>query len=564
MPALCAKNLAMAQSNAPHSNWPVHRPLHLDRWLHWLTNYGLAEKHSTFLHCIEHGFSYHSSISISTNHIYPHMRSAFTYQEAIEAIIIKEREAGRYLGPFTLHELESFLGRPFIAHPLGIVPKSNGKYRLVEDLSHPHDPSFPSLNALTDTSNLSLNWGSMADAAHLVITAPPGSLAATVDWQEAFRNCGITPSEWWLGIIHWKELFHIDRALKFGGKASNHDFELAASALADLLMAIWLTLSVIYWVDDDHMRITPTNSSPPWEYEVNITQICDFAASLGVIFPPNKTVPFSSEVKYIGFLWLYETKEVRIPENKRTDFLSLLLSSSSNPSVTLPTLRTIVGKLSHFSLVVPLGRCNMRGLWSLQTAMSQKAHPNAAWPWTARQRQDLNWWINTLSRPNVGMLLCTQPKPSPDFRLFCDASSSWGIGIIINEHWDAFKLSEGWNTSLETPRDIGWAEFAAVEIIVYFVLKHYNLYDTHILIHTDNQGVLGAWANRSSRNPASNNVLGRTLSSLLARRCWLTLTYVKSAENPADPPSRGLPALNATRRTFAGFPPELAGLMYRS
>jgi hypothetical protein len=564
MPALCARNLAMALSSAQHSNWPVHRPLHLDRWTAWLTKFGLAEKHSSFLHCIEHGFSYHSSISITENHIYPHMKSALLHPEAIEAVITKELSVGRYLGPFTLTELECFLGRPFIAHPLGAVEKANGKHRLVENLSHPQNGSFPSLNSLTDTSSLSLNWGSMADAARLVITAPPGSQAATVDWQEAFRNCGLKPSEWWLGVIHWKDLFHVDRALKFGGKASNHGFELSASALADLFMAIWTTLCIIYWVDDDHIRRTPINSTPPWKYEVDIEAIRTFAASLGAIFPPNKTVPFSFEVKYIGFLWLYRTKEVRIPENKRTEFLSLLTSSSESPTVNLPTLRTIVGKLSHFSMVVPLGRANMRGLWSLQTAMSEKAHSNAAWPWTTRQRQDLNWWLDTLSQPNVGMFLCTQTIPSSEFNLFCDASTSWGIGIVINEYWDAFKLHNGWNTSDVTPRDIGWAEFAAVELVVYFVLKHYNLHDTHLLIHTDNQGVVGAWSNRSSRNPASNDVLSRILSSLLARRCWLTLTYIRSADNPADRPSRGLPALNASRRSFTGFPPNLAGLMYRA
>jgi hypothetical protein len=161
------------------------------------------------------------------------------------------------------------------------------------------------------------------------------------------------------------------------------------------------------------------------------------------------------------------------------------------------------------------------------------------------------------------MFLCTETIPSSNFDLYCDASTSWGIGIVINSLWDAFKFHEGWNTSVLTPRDIGWGEFAAVELVVYFVLKYYDLHNTHLLIHTDNQGVVGAWANRSSRNPASNDVLSRILSSLLARRCWLSLTYIKSADNPADRPSRGIPARNASRHTFPGFPPDLAGLMYR-
>jgi hypothetical protein len=54
------------------------------------------------------------------------------------------------------------------------------------------------------------------------------------------------------------------------------------------------------------------------------------------------------------------------------------------------------------------------------------------------------------------------------------------------------------------------------------------------------------------------------MSSLLARKCFLTLEYIRSEDNPADNPSRGLPPSSFTRRHFPSFPPALAGLMRRA
>jgi hypothetical protein len=77
----------------------------------------------------------------------------------------------------------------------------------------------------------------------------------------------------------------------------------------------------------------------------------------------------------------------------------------------------------------------------------------------------------------------------------------------------------------------------------------------------DNKGVLAAWNKRQSKSPAQNEVLSCILSMLLPRQCFLTLEYIKSAGNPADLPSRGLPAANASRTQFRGFPKSLIGLL---
>ena len=43
----------------------------------------------------------------------------------------------------------------------------------------------------------------------------------------------------------------------------------------------------------------------------------------------------------------------------------------------------------------------------------------------------------------------------------------WGIGMIIADHWAAWKLVTGWNS---LSRDIGWAESIALELAVIMIV----------------------------------------------------------------------------------------------
>jgi len=166
--------------------------------------------------------------------------------------------------------------------------------------------------------------------------------------------------------------------------------------------------------------------------------------------------------------------------------------------------------------------------------------------------------------PGIGMRLCTERIPDDSFGIFTDASSGWGAGIVIGREYDSFKLSDGWEMWDGEKKDIGWAEFAAVELAIYFLVRIHNLRDRHILIHVDNDGVIGAWKNRSSRNPAQNAVLARVLRRVMKAQCWITMVYIPSARNPADAPSRGQPLPGYTRTSFPGFPSHLRGIFMRA
>lgn len=96
---------------------------------------------------------------------------------------------------------------------------------------------------------------------------------------------------------------------------------------------------------------------------------------------------------------------------------------------------------------------------------------------------DLCWWFSTLSSPSIMRPL----HPRQDFDLYVDASTSWGIGIVIGDLWASFQLSSTWNVHSQ---DICWLVTIAIELLVYF-LETMSLRDTCLIIHSDNQGTIG-------------------------------------------------------------------------
>jgi hypothetical protein len=323
--------------------------------------------------------------------------------------------------------------------------------------------------------------------------------------------------------------------------------------------------TIIYWVDDLNFLRIPTNFSPPWRYSFSLENILDLANYLGVPLPSDKVRDFSSLSRYFGLLWDLDVKSVSLPEDKRLKIVEKLARASSHSSISAKDLHSLAGSLSHASTVVPEGRVNLRGIWSMLTAMSKSGGSEfRSWKWSSSASRDLAWWSSFLAVPHITMKLCTEIVADDSFGIYTDASTSWGVGIIIGNEFDMFKLHTDWRNWENSPKDIGWAEFIAVELAVFFLLSSNRLYNCHFLVHVDNQGVVGTWNSRSSRNPAQNEVLGRILRLLLRAQCFLSMVYVASGDNPADLPSRGLAPANLIRASWSGFPTRLRNVLSRA
>jgi len=51
--------------------------------------------------------------------------------------------------------------------------------------------------------------------------------------------------------------------------------------------------------------------------------------------------------------------------------------------------------------------------------------------------------------------------------MWVDASTNWGIGVVIGTLWASWKLKKGWNSG---GRDIGWAKSIALELAVLMLV----------------------------------------------------------------------------------------------
>jgi len=112
---------------------------------------------------------------------------------------------------------------------------------------------------------------------------------------------------------------------------------------------------------------------------------------------------------------------------------------------------------------------------------------------------DLNLWRTCLTCPAVTHSLL--PRRHLDPNIHIDASSSFGLGFAFENWYAGWSLIDGWAAE---GRDIGWAESVALELAVYWLIQE-GFHDANIVVHLDNTGVIGAFSNGRSRNPACND-----------------------------------------------------------
>jgi hypothetical protein len=269
-------------------------------------------------------------------------------------------------------------------------------------------------------------------------------------------------------------------------------------------------------------------------YTYNTRDIQEISAILGIPWKESKDTPFGSEVCYIGFTWNLEFRTVAIPLAKRQKYLTAIAEWEASKVHDLQTTQKLYGKLLHASLVIPAGRAF---LTKLEASMGtfhdhpfQPRHP------PKHTSEDLIWWKEKLNSPVIRHI--TAPLPIHDINAFSDASSEVGIGIIIGEGWRAWRLLPGWKGD---NRDIGWAEAVGFFLLALTLVQTQpNTRGKGFLVYGDNKGVVEGWWRGRSRNWPTNLVFRSITAYCETVGIEVHTSYVRSAENPADGPSRGI------------------------
>ena len=301
------------------------------------------------------------------------------------------------------------------------------------------------------------------------------------------------------------------------------------------------------WVDDFvffRFPISSNSDTPSFSY--SLSDIYDLASLLGWPWKLSKTRPFAHEFKYLRFQWNLSTRTVQIPQDKKLRYLSKLEPWTRDQKFSKKDVESVLSTLVHCSLELPDGRSHLPSISRFASSFNHTPSPFACKTPTPGALSDVKWWRLQLSADFCGSIITKPPEIEP-VEFWVDASSSWGIGIIFRNDWDFWKFQPGWD---KNGRNIGWAEFVAIELGLLFAINH-GYSDFHFRIKLDNQGVIHAIEGGKSRSPEQNTVLQRITLLLSSHRLWISSFYVPSLENLVDPPSHGLPAPNCFRASHS-------------
>lgn len=386
-------------------------------------------------------------------------KSALDHPEVIDMYIEAEQKAGRYSRGFSPAELELLIG-PFATAPLGVVPKPNSsKFRIIQDLSFPRNNSLqPSINSSIDSNHFPTSWGTFDETAALVLSLPPGCQAATFDIESAYRIVPLAITQQASLCICWRDLVYVDRALMFGLASSAGVF----GSVADMIVAIYQRAGygpIKKWVDDFFVVRLPNQT---WS-EHDFIQVTAWA---GVPWSLAKTRPLATQQRYIGFDWDLEGKTVIFPEEKLHNLQATVHQwLTPRARFSQKDAQSLHGKLIHASCIFRLTRPFLRSLAyfasSFQSAHAQRIPPQNV-------HSDLEWIMNLLAQSPSRRPLY---HPSPlDLGWWGDASSSFGIGIVVDRYWAVWRWQKGFTVGPNRSFDIGWAEATAVEMALRTLL----------------------------------------------------------------------------------------------
>lgn len=191
-------------------------------------------------------------------------------------------------------------------------------------------------------------------------------------------------------------------------------------------------------------------------------EVTTLSSHLGVDTNPAKNHDFAVEQRYVGFIWNGKDHTVRLPDEKlqeRRDVVIGLLDS--NKVWSFDQVESFVGKLVHTVYILPHMKAYMRSFYRWLKEWVNKAALRRT---PAYVKPDLEEWKTCLLTFNNRPLIPSQTAQEVGW--VGDASSSFGIGVLIGKNWACFELRQGWQelNLLDGKRSIAWAETVAIRL----------------------------------------------------------------------------------------------------
>ena len=451
----------------------------------------------------------------------PNLPSAHLHPDIVTAELQKECAAGRVIGPSSVPPLANLK-----CSGVGVVPKKNGKWRMIHHLSAPQGNS---INDFIPREQYSLHYATIDDAVASLLKLGVGALMAKVDLRSAFRMIPVRQEDWELLGIHWQNQYYVDTCLPFGLRSAPYLFNQFADALHWTLHTNHDIPHLIHYLDDYLLMDEP--ASPRCARGVRtFLKVCD---TLGVPVALDKLEGPSTSLTFLGLELDSCSQEIRLPCSKIVDITAELERWSGAQKTTKRKLLSLIGVLSFAARAVPAGRLFLRRLITLSTK-AQRLHHHIRL--NREALADINWWKTFLPTWN-GRAFFIDPLgvTAHDLDLYTDASGSLGCGAYYQGQW----FHHQWQPHQQLSKTISiqWQELFA---IVAAALTWGHLWSRlKIRFFCDNLPIVQAWEGKTSRQPRIMSLLRLLFLTAAKGNFTVTLKHIAGIKNPiADAISR--------------------------
>ncbi len=310
-----------------------------------------------------------------------------------------------------------------------------------------------------------------------------------MDIAKFHRTCPVHPTHKpWLVVQGRAGEFFIDHAHPFGVACASSNSSMAANCAIDIFRAVGI-YPVPKYEDDLKVFRLPVAEGPysdaGYFYSYDKAEMLRRIAPLDIPWHKEKgDDAFMFITTFIGFLWDLPKKTVSLPEVKRQKFSAASANSLIGLWTSAASFSMSRRYMDHYAIsafVYMDGRSHLASLSNFAAQFPVDKPYALRYP-PHSVITDLKWWLSTLSTPGVVRQL--HPRgATQDLSLFVDASTSWGIGIVMGDEWAAFRLADTWKIP---GRDICWLETVQLSCSSTSS-RPVVLHDVRLLIHSDKQ-----------------------------------------------------------------------------
>ena len=413
------------------------------------------------------------------------LKSAFEHSAEVQELLDKEVALGRLFGPLPFKPISTLR-----TSPIGVVPKSDGSWRLITHLSYPPGAS---VNDFVDPERCSVQYTSFDQAIDMVASLGPGALIAKSDIQSAFRLLPIRRADFDLLGYKFRGFYYIDKCMPLGAAISCSTFETFASFIEWLVRFLSGQSSVEHYLDDFLFG----GSKGTDTCQILLCTFEELCVDLGVPVAKHKTVGPCTLLSFLGLDIDTLNGLVKIPEDKLLGLRALLVTTLKMKKITLKGLQSLAGALSFVSRAIPSARAFNRRFFD---AMSAARKPHHFIRVSEGMREDIRLWLYFLDNFN-GCTLFPDRNWSSNvaLHLYTDSAGNpeLGCGGFFQNSWFFFPWPKHWAAS-DICKDITFLEL--VPIFIAVSIWRQFLRNKKVLFRSDNESVVAILNSKTSKS----------------------------------------------------------------